>query len=329
MPMGIPSQLATIILREHRHRPITGKLLSIARQTVYLKPDEAVALVERELGRRPNVEPQSLEIDQDTRGAYRGQLITDKAFYSLFADIEYRCLDVTAYEGADIVADLCQPLPPDLEGQFDFIFEGSCLDNIFDAASALRNLSRSLKPGGRIIQLNAASRRHHVYVAYSLSWFHDHYAVNNFEDCQVYLSQWDNLIAGQWDLYRYCPVVERDGQLKYFGQDRYYFPYRHSHAIVIAEKGAASTWDKSPVQFQYRPEVGPLTSDGELPAQDLKPDTANPYLVSALRFYHSVRAPIVAESEKVRLPDNLFHTDPQMPYCGSLPPLPGAKPLTP
>src|SRR6266705_1732482 len=318
--MGIPSQFARIILREHRDRPITGAILSIARQTVYLDAQQAGGLVEGELGHPPLRWPQALELDRHTRGAHSRRLVTDRGFYSLFSDATYGCLDVTAYEGADIVADLCRPLPADLENRFDFVVNGSCLDNIFDPAMALRNMTRLMKPGGRIIHVERASRAHNVYVAFALSWFHDYYAINDFADCQVYLAQWDNLLDGRWDIYRYCPVIEQDGRISYFGEDRFYFPYRDGLAVVIAEKGERSTWEKSPVQFEYRAGLRFEPVDGvpQLAPQALPEDENDPYFRSALRFFRSKRAPIVSAADKVRLPDHLFRYDPRVPYCGSI-----------
>jgi SAM-dependent methyltransferase len=321
--LGIPSQLARIILREHRHRPIGGKILSIARQTVYLGPDQAAHLVEQELAMPPRCKPGEIELDRRTRGAQGRHLITDRACYSLFTDADYSCLDISDYEGANIVADLCGALPSEYEGQFDFIIDGSCLDNIFDPAMALRNLSRLLRPGGRIIHLERASRSPNVYVAFSLSWFHDYYAVNDFDDCQVYLVQWDDLIDGRWDLYHYLPVTEDTQEISYFGEDRYYFPHRAAHSVVIAEKGAASSWEKSPIQFGYRPwlEPGEIDGRGQVVQRSAPVDGLDPYFRSALRFSRSARPPIVGEAETVDLPHHLFHYDSRIPYCGSIHPL--------
>lgn len=88
---------------------------------------------------------------------------------------------------------------------FDFIYDGSTLDNVFDPAAALRNVVRLTRPGGRLFHVNRASRAHNVYVAFALS-FHDYYSINEFDDCQVYLAQWDNdRITSRWDLYHYRP----------------------------------------------------------------------------------------------------------------------------
>ena len=46
---------------------------------------------------------------------------------------------------------------------------------------------------------------------------HDYYAINAFEDCQVYLAQWDgNQPLARWDFYQYSPIRERSGRLAYF-----------------------------------------------------------------------------------------------------------------
>jgi SAM-dependent methyltransferase len=321
--MGLVSQLATIILREHMHCPITGTILSIGRQTVYLSPIEAIRLVEHELGVTIDISPDALEIDTETRG--RGEsYITDRAFYSLFTkNTSYRCLDVTDYEGADIITDLCAPLPVHLEGIANFIVDGSSLDNIFDPASAIRNLSRLLKPHGRTLHIDRVSRRHNVYVAFALSWFHDYYSINAFDDCQVYLAQWDGeQPSARWDFYQYAPIRERAGRASYFGQDCYYYPWREAHAIVLAEKGERSTWDRTPVQFEYRPGIKRNIIDGksEIETHDLERNATDPYVANATKFLSSSRK-WLRDGELMPLPSQYLHYSPETPYRGSLLPI--------
>lgn len=67
--MGIPSQIARLLLREHRYKPIAGSFLAIGRQTVALTPAQALALVETELGIRPPVCAADLETDTSTRAS--------------------------------------------------------------------------------------------------------------------------------------------------------------------------------------------------------------------------------------------------------------------
>jgi SAM-dependent methyltransferase len=320
--MGIPSQVARAILREHRFRPITGKLLSVGKQTVQLTPRQAIALIEAELGIRLDVDPSQLEVDKWTRGAENRNLISDRAFYSLFSDAQYHCLDQSDYENADIIFDLCNADPgPALESSFDFIFDGSVLDNVFDPAAALRNLARIARIGGRVLHVDRASRRHNVYVAFALSWFHDFYSINAFADCQVYLAQWDDSpLTSRWDFYHYRPLRELDGALKFFGQDTWYQPWRHAHAVVIAEKGSQSTWQKSPTQFEYRSNVRGRYVDSKFEAVPLDPAATDqdPYLRAAVRFSRTCRPPLIKPEEKIALPPELYNYAPEIVYCGSL-----------
>ena len=312
-------------MRKHRFRPITGKLLSVGRQTVFLTPRQAVALVESELGTRRDVDIANLEIDTSTRGGRNRGLISYRAFYSLFSDATYLRLDQSAYENADIVFNLCSAeRSAELENGFDFIVEGSTLDNVFDPAAALRNLARLARVGGRLFHLDRASRHHNVYVAFALCWFYDYYSINAFDDCQVYLAQWDDdQITSRWDFYHFRPLREHDGVGTYFGQDTWYQPWRHGHAVVLAEKGSASTWDRTPIQFEYRPDILNTFVDKDFKTLPQNPSVmdGNPYVKAARRFSRSPRPLLMSPHEKADWPPELEHYAPEIVYCGSIDPV--------
>jgi SAM-dependent methyltransferase len=323
--VGISVQIARLLLREHRYKPIIGNLLCIGKQTVELTVAQALSIIELELGVKPRVAVADVETDGSTRASAGQNYITDRAFFALFSDAQYHCLDQSAYEGANIVFDLCDAdLPTQLEGRFDFIYDGSSLDNIFDPAMAIRNLTRVIRPGGRIIHVNRTSRLHGDYVAFSLSWFHDFYSINNFQDCQVYLAQRD-LADGwkNWDVYRYLPVIEHEGSLIFFGQDQYFFPWRVGACVVLAEKGVDSTWNAKPIQYQYRAAVPHTIIDGnhETLAQNVLEYAADPYVRAAVRFSRSNRPCWLRPDEKVDLPPEKLHYAPTISYCGSIGPI--------
>jgi SAM-dependent methyltransferase len=279
-PVGISSNLALIILREHQFMPFTGSLLSIGRQTVYLTPEAAVDLVVRECGA---VNPRHyLEIDRETIDGAGHEYITDRSFYSLFSDVKYSCLDISDYEGADVVWDLCEPLPMGLPFKYDLIFNGSCLDNLFDPATAIRNMSLLLKSNGRIIHIEHMTRGARVpdaYLAYSCAWFHNYYAINEFADCKTYLALWDgDRTESPWYVYFFQPLIAPDGGWKLYDQDQSFDRRWDAYGIVIAEKAADSTAHRNPVQYYYR---------APTPARD------DPYIRAVVRF-NSSRRPILA-----------------------------------
>lgn len=273
--MGLTSNMALILLREHRYRPFSGNLLSIGRQTCWLDEARATALVARECGRlRPD---RRIELDRATLAAQGTAFITDSSFYSLFCDIRYSAIDVSAYEGADVVWDLCEPVPEEFERRYDIVYDGGALDNMFDPATAIKNIARMLKPGGRVVHVERVSSIFHNYSSFSLAWFWDYYALNEFADCKVYLTLWDGARESPWDVYYLDPIAERDGKPEYFGIPQSYDRRRDAHVVVVAEKGDASTWRRNPVQFTYR--SGAAVSDI--------------YAMSALRFAASPR-PLLA-----------------------------------
>lgn len=141
--MGIHKQIAKLIVAEHARRPIKGRILLIGRQTVSpSEPEIRGYLAEFGLPTRKVL----IEADHDTRYADEGS-ISDKTFFALFTDATFSALDVTDYEKADVVHDMNEPIPDHLRGQFDFIYNGSCLDNVFNPAVFLRNCSELLAPG--------------------------------------------------------------------------------------------------------------------------------------------------------------------------------------
>lgn len=67
---------------------------------------------------------------------------------------EMESMDFSKYEGAGIVHDLNKPVPPELLGQFGFIFDGGTLEHVFNVPQALDNVFHMLRPGGRFVSAN-------------------------------------------------------------------------------------------------------------------------------------------------------------------------------
>jgi SAM-dependent methyltransferase len=59
-----------------------------------------------------------------------------------------KTLDFSAYEGADLIWDLNEPVPDDWHGRFSLIFDGGTLEHVFDVRQSFRNVYDMLAPGG-------------------------------------------------------------------------------------------------------------------------------------------------------------------------------------
>jgi len=154
-------------------------------------------------------------------------------------------MDVSAYEQSDILHNFNNPIPQSLYEQFDFIIDGGTFDHLFDVQTAFVNVVKLLKPGGRIFQWNAASNfTGAAYFSFGPDLFYDYYVVNQFADCKVYIAEGDQLVQPElWDIYEF------GGSFNEYGHFR---SSRIQMVIVLAEKAPDSTWDKIPVQAQYR-----------------------------------------------------------------------------
>jgi SAM-dependent methyltransferase len=199
--------------RENAFRPIAGDVLLIGRQTV------------------------------------EGSTLTDTELFQQFPEVvTVNALDVSAYEGADIVWDLNVELPDRYASICDFIFDGSCLDNVFDPAMAIRSLSKMLRPGGRMMLVEHGTAIQGAVLCFSPEWFFDFFAANGYEDCWIKLFAFPNGIYGgpwvpiPWEPYhRGEPVSATPGTL-----------IGDFVSVVVAEKRKDSTSDKIPIQAQYR-----------------------------------------------------------------------------
>lgn len=255
--MGMGVEAAQIILAEHKLRPLTGRLLMIGRPSTWFSPELAMKLV-RDAGceLRPGV---AIDIDTYTVAARNSgqRWISDKGFFELFTDAEVVTVDVTDYEGAEIVHDMCKPLPDQMRGAFDFIFDGSSLDNIFDPATAIKNFALALNDRGRILHQNHGSPHSGPYLMYPSEWFFDYYLVNRFADCRVHLGFFadqtqDDIVV---QTFGWEPFVKSGENWRAVtGQMQPHLPpgLPNVAVIVLAEKAPHSTHDKTPVQYVYR-----------------------------------------------------------------------------
>lgn len=240
--MGIHRQMARLIIEEAKYRPFHGSVLLIGRQTVHLSlPEFHDLLASHEMTAKVGTE---FMTDRSTRGGVNKDRITDTSFFKALGADEVLALDISDYEGADILHNLNVPIPAELADRFDLIFNGSVLDNAFDPANGLKNISRMIAKSGRVIHFEHASNAiNGAYLQFGPNWFFDYYLLNGYADCKTYLALFDD-INGPWDYFA-CLHHERSEPSQLSSP-------RKAMTAVIAEKQEGATWDRSPIQGQYR-----------------------------------------------------------------------------
>lgn len=146
--MGINLQILKTMLHENHHRPIEGRVLLIGKSTVGVNSQNIKSLAS------------SYGIKIDSTDFITRDVVTKRSSQEFWVDdVELMknlfpgiksvdVLDVSSYEGANIIADLNMPLPSNLHGKFDFVYDSSVLDNIFNPAQMIQNVALMLKNGG-------------------------------------------------------------------------------------------------------------------------------------------------------------------------------------
>lgn len=119
-------------------------------------------------------------IYQEIKDAYP---IDSYNFWRMFGITDVHALDVSPYEGADLLFDLNSPeLPEKWRGQFDLVLDGGTLEHIFSVGQAMKNIASLVKRGGFIYSIvPCAGWVDHGFYSISPSFFQDFYAANHFE----------------------------------------------------------------------------------------------------------------------------------------------------
>ena len=125
-------------LRYAKTKKLFGSVMTIGRQGLHV------------------TEPMIKEIFH-TNSDYKNQKYCEELLTKYFGAIDVESLDNSNYEGASHVHDMNQPLPTNLVRRFDTVFDGGCLEHIYNAPQALKNCSLLCKPGGQILHVLPAN----------------------------------------------------------------------------------------------------------------------------------------------------------------------------
>lgn len=250
--MGINKQSLKALLFENDHKRIYGKVLLIGRSTVCINYPSIQNLFKKFSLSPPNnnLKTKITKHQIDEYGVNDVEL-----FHCLSNEIEkIDVLDISKYEGAEVICDLNYPVSSELIGKYDFIYDSSVLDNLFNPAEAIKNFSKILKPKGRYFGINVSSYYPGAMVSCHPEWFYSFFAINNFYDAKVYVTEHKspglNRFEYNTNLFRYQPSFTLNSNYNHFEAATNTNGIYHS--IVIAEKDTKPSLDFAfPINLQY------------------------------------------------------------------------------
>lgn len=97
-------------------------------------------------------------------------------------------IDACTYEGASIAGDLNVPIPDDLRGKFEFVYDGGTLEHIYNYPQALRNVSYLLSSGGILFSTSPANNEPgHGFYQFSSELIFSAFPKNDLEILAAFL----------------------------------------------------------------------------------------------------------------------------------------------
>ena len=96
---------------------------------------------------------------------------------SLFAALgmESDFIDIVASRGFEIVCDLNRPVPAELHGRYDIVYDGGTLEHCFNVGQVMRNILAMTRKGGFIVHVNPLNQTNHGFFNFSPTFYHDWY----------------------------------------------------------------------------------------------------------------------------------------------------------
>jgi len=247
--MAIPLPLAEFICAEHKFRPLPPHILLLGRQTMTFGKTGLQYLADRfDLAMPTRIERDMYTLHARLRPEV--EFVSDASFFAMLGVTGIDAIDVNDSEGANILLDLCRDIPHEHRGRYDFILNGSVLDNVWDPPAAMRNIGRLLSETGRVVHIETETSSPFSYTALSPSWYFDYYVINGWQDCRLYVAAvegFETLVTKPWAVMGFNPRAQ--ARANAFSPP---IGDRLGISVVVAEKNSKSTIEKAAVQSHYR-----------------------------------------------------------------------------
>lgn len=117
-----------------------------------------------------------------TLGKQHSDSISPESYFSGLGFDATHAMDVSDFEGADIIHDLNLPVPSSLHETFGLIYDGGTLEHVFDVRQGLFNVLNMTSAGGIIVHCNPCNNAvNHGFFQFSPTLFTSFYIKNNFK----------------------------------------------------------------------------------------------------------------------------------------------------
>lgn len=105
------------------------------------------------------------------------QVVETKKLLELLG-IDMTVLDINTVRGGEIICDLNEPIPEELQGRFDCVLDGGTMEHCFNVGQVIKNFVSLAKIDGYIIHSNPLSAFNHGFYNFNPTFYYDYYVDN-------------------------------------------------------------------------------------------------------------------------------------------------------
>jgi hypothetical protein len=103
-------------------------------------------------------------------------------FFERLGAQKVESLDVSSYEGATIVHDLNEPVPPKHSGRYTLVYDGGTMEHVFNVPTLLQNVHTLLSDTGTILHDSPMNGWvDHGFYQFSPTFYIDYYSKNKYD----------------------------------------------------------------------------------------------------------------------------------------------------
>jgi SAM-dependent methyltransferase len=146
--MGIDLNSAQLLIKAHKEGVSFGRMVTLGRQGLHANRQALISVL-RKSGYELSKDRVRKLLDPTTTYA--------EDFFRLLGATAIVAIDVSDYEGAQIVHDMNKPVSAEVNSSFDLVLDAGTLEHIFDFPTALRSSIRMVRPSGWFISITMAN----------------------------------------------------------------------------------------------------------------------------------------------------------------------------
>lgn len=152
-----------------------GSLITIGRQGIYITESELKEITK-------------------SKSEFQTNVYSEELFLNYLEASKVESIDNSEYEDATHIHDMNESIPQHLVKKYDTVFDGGCLEHIFNIPQALKNCSLFCKPGGQIIHILPANNQcGHGFWQFSPELFFSIYSKENgYSETEVFMANLSN-----------------------------------------------------------------------------------------------------------------------------------------